>query len=220
MCTLWLFYATCHILSTNCVMCTLWLFYATCHILSTNCVMCTLWLNFFFFCTVTWLWQVWLKVCPPVTFCRQIVSCVHFDWIFFFFCTVTWLWQVWLKVCPPVTFCRTNCVMCDCVWLTRVTRTKAWWQEPRIFVQTSAAQKSIKQSRYRFTCPTNACIFQSTWFHGIHCCEPFSCAPPTSGPAHLCHWKKGLMELEGIKSPTEIDFANLTAECLWSIFVS
>jgi hypothetical protein len=48
-------------------------------------------------------------------------------------------------------------------------------------------------------------------------------APPTSGapgPAHLCHWKKGLMELEGIQSPKEIDFANLTAECLWSIFLS
>jgi hypothetical protein len=28
------------------------------------------------------------------------------------------------------------------------------------------------------------------------------------------------MELEGIQSPKEIDFANLTAECLWSIFVS
>jgi len=77
--------------------------------------------------------------------------------------------------------------------------------------------------RCRFTCPTTACIFHSTRFNCIHCCEPFSCAPPTSGapgPAHLCHWKKGLMELEGIQSPKEIDFANLTAECLWSIFLS
>jgi hypothetical protein len=66
---------------------------------------------------------------------------------------------------------------------------------------------------HALSCPRNSTA--STFVHISH-------VPPHSLqvlPIYVSG-KQGPMESEVIKLPKEIDFANLTAECLWSIFVS